>query len=191
MSTPANMPLPATVVVSRKARPGCEQRLRDWSRTLCQHAASHPGHLRSRVFREPVNGSGELVLGITFSSPKALASWHVSSGRVQLLAAATEITDGPAHPLSVDDLTPEEWILGSSTRPVSPQQPRWVPALIVWLALYPCALVIGWLLGPVLDSRPLPLRTFLTSTVLVPVVLFAGVPVVQRLLGPLLRRRWS
>lgn len=184
-------PLPATVVVSRKARPGCEQQLQDWSRTLCQHAAIHPGHLRSRVFREPVGGRGELVLGITFSSPETLVTWHVSPGRVQQLAAVAELTEGAAQPLSVDDLIPEEWILAPSGPPTSPRQPRWVPALIVWLALYPCALLIGWLLGPVVESWPLPLRTLLTSALLVPVVLFVGVPVVQRLLAPVLGRRWS
>lgn len=155
---------------------------------MCQHAAIHPGHLRSRAFRQPVDGSGELVLGITFSSPETLATWHVRPERVQQLAAVTELTEGAAHPLSVDDLTPEEWILSPSSPPASPRQPRWVPALIVWLALYPCALFIGWFLGPVLDSRPLPLRTFLTSALLVPIVLFIGVPIVQRLLRPILRR---
>lgn len=191
LSAPANMPLPATVVVSRRARPGCEQQLQDWSRRLCRQAEMHPGHLRSRVFRQPVDDEGELVLGITFSSPETLATWNVSPARVQQLAAVVDLTQGAAQPLSVDDLTPEQWILAPSGAPPSGLQPRWVSALIVWLALYPCALFIGWVLAPVLDAQPLPLRTLLTSALLVPVVLFVGVPAVQRLLGPLLHRRWS
>lgn len=190
LSTPADTPLPATVVVSRRARLGREQQLQDWASTLCQHASMHPGHVQSRVFRQPVQDRGELVLGITFSSPEALATWNVSPGRVQQLAAVTALTEGVAQPLSVDDLTPEEWILAPAGPAGTPRQPRWVPAVIVWIALYPCALFIGWFLGPVLDSRSLPLRTFLTSALLVPVVLFVGVPLVQRLLGPVLRR-WS
>lgn len=190
LSSPANMSLPATVVVSRRARPGCEQQLQDWSRTLCQHATMHPGHVRSRVFRQPVQDSGELVLGITFSSPETLATWNVSPGRVQQLAAVTDLTEGAAQPLSVEDLTPEEWILASAGPPGTPRQPRWVPALTVWIALYPSALFIAWFLGPVLDSRPLLLRTFLTSALLVPFVLFIGVPLVQRLLRPIFRR-WT
>lgn len=184
------VPLPATVVVSRTARPGCEQQLQDWSSTLCQQARRQPGHLRSRVFRRPVDHCGELLLGITFSSPETLATWNGSPGRVQHLEAVTGLTEGTARPLSVDDLAPEEWVL-SPTGPPGPGRPsRWLTAFTVWAALYPSALFLGWFLGPVLDSQHLLLRSLVTSAILVPFVLFVGVPICQRLLRPIVRR-WT
>lgn len=184
------MPLPATVVVRRTARPGYERQLQEWSVALCRHAQAQPGHVRSRAFREPVHDSGELVLGITFASPSTLAAWNESPERAQQLDAVAALTQGDARPLSVDDLAPEEWILSTSPQPPNRRPPRWVSALLVWAALYPAVLFIGWLMGPVLDSRHVLLRTFVTTALLVPFVLFVGVPLLQRALRPVLRR-WS
>lgn len=183
------MSLPATVVVRRTARPGCEQPLQDWSTGLCQHAQAQPGHVRSRVFREPVSDAGELLLGITFASPSALAAWSASSERAEHVEAVAALTEGEARPLSVDDLSPEEWIVRASLHaPNRRPPPRWVSALMVWTVLYPTVLFIGWLMGPILDSWHVLLSTFVTTALLVPFVLYLGVPLLQRALRPLLRK---
>lgn len=187
-SSPGAAPLPATVVVRRRARPGCEQLLQNWSASLCQQAQAAPGHVASRVFRRPLQDSGELVLGITFSSPRQLASWNDSPQRARQLAAVDALTEGDAWPLSIHDLTPESWVLGSAPAPGTARPPRWMSALLVWAALYPAVLLIGWSLGPLLDSRHVLLRSFVTTVLLVPFVLFVGVPLLHRALRPVLRR---
>jgi antibiotic biosynthesis monooxygenase (ABM) superfamily enzyme len=62
-------------------------------------------------------------------------------------------------------------------------------AVVVWLAIYPTITLVLWLAGPQIASWPLPLRTFLITGVVVPLMVFVLLPVIQRLLAPWLKSR--
>lgn len=72
----------------------------------------------------------------------------------------------------------------------SPQRPRrHRQALVTWLAIYPSITLVLWLFQPLgLLQLPLPLRTLVLTALLVPMMVYALVPMISRALD---RRRPS
>ena len=66
------------------------------------------------------------------------------------------------------------------TRPAKP--PRYKLALVTWLGVYPTLTVILALLGPAMETWPLPLRTLLVSVVMVVVLSWLILPLLTRVL---------
>ena len=53
---------------------------------------------------------------------------------------------------------------------------RWRCALVIWLVAYPLITVLLYLLEPTIGGWPLPLRTLLVSSIMVPVMVLWLVP---------------
>ena len=70
----------------------------------------------------------------------------------------------------------------AATGPPGPSAaaPRRATAVLVWLAIYPTITVLSWLLLPLLDRWPLPLRTATLTLIAVPIVVFVLLPALQR-----------
>lgn len=58
--------------------------------------------------------------------------------------------------------------------------PRWKQAVITWLAVYPALTLTLALVGPFMETWPLPLRTLLVTLMLVPIVVYVLVPLLNR-----------
>lgn len=58
-----------------------------------------------------------------------------------------------------------------------------IASLKIWLAIYPSITLFLFLFGEALSGLPLYVRTFILTLVLVPWIVFAGVPLVDLLLG--------
>ena len=67
--------------------------------------------------------------------------------------------------------------------------PRWKTAVVVWLAIYPALTLVLALIGSAVQPWPLPLRTLVTTAVLVPLMVYVLIPTIQRLLAPWYRAR--
>ena len=66
-------------------------------------------------------------------------------------------------------------------QPIPPARPpRWKQAVITWVAVYPALTVTLAVLGPMMESWPLPLRTLLVTLLLVPIVVYVIVPLLTR-----------
>jgi antibiotic biosynthesis monooxygenase (ABM) superfamily enzyme len=60
---------------------------------------------------------------------------------------------------------------------------KWKMAVIIWLAIYPLITLIFVLLGKQLILiNPLPLRTLIITLIAVPIMVFALIPALQKLL---------
>jgi antibiotic biosynthesis monooxygenase (ABM) superfamily enzyme len=66
--------------------------------------------------------------------------------------------------------------------------PRWKTAVVVWVAIYPSITLVLWVAGPRMQSWPLALRTLVITAFVVPLMVYLLLPVLQRLLGPWLRK---
>lgn len=55
-------------------------------------------------------------------------------------------------------------------------------ALKIWIVIYPSITLFLYFLGPLMAAMPLYVRTLLITLALVPWIVFAGVPLVDRLL---------
>lgn len=58
-----------------------------------------------------------------------------------------------------------------------------IASLKIWLAIYPSITLFLFLFGEALSGLPLYVRTLLLTLALVPWIVFAGVPLVDFLLG--------
>jgi antibiotic biosynthesis monooxygenase (ABM) superfamily enzyme len=67
--------------------------------------------------------------------------------------------------------------------------PRWKSSVLVWLGIYPALTLVLWLVGPMIKTWPLPVRTFVLTAVLVPLMVYVLLPGLNRLLAPWIRPR--
>lgn len=65
--------------------------------------------------------------------------------------------------------------------------PRAKMAVVMWVSVYPTITALLWLLWPLVEGLPLPLRTLTLSVVMVPLMVWFIVPWVTACLGPWLR----
>ena len=65
--------------------------------------------------------------------------------------------------------------------PATPRPPRYKQAVITWLGVYPALTVILAVLGPTMESWPLPVRTLLVSVVMVIVLTWLILPFLMRM----------
>jgi antibiotic biosynthesis monooxygenase (ABM) superfamily enzyme len=59
---------------------------------------------------------------------------------------------------------------------------RLIATLKIWVVIYPSITLLLFLLGPQLSSMPLYQRTFILTIVLVPWMIFVGVPFVDAII---------
>ena len=62
----------------------------------------------------------------------------------------------------------------------APRPPRYKQALITWLGVYPALTLTLYVLGPIMESWPLPLRTLLVSVVMVIALMWLILPFLMR-----------
>jgi uncharacterized protein len=69
---------------------------------------------------------------------------------------------------------------GNRQSATGPAQPRWLLALLVWLGLYPPAVLVNGYLSWMFASWPVALSTFVTTAALVLFVVFVSLPLLHR-----------
>lgn len=91
----------------------------------------------------------------------------------------------PRHPRDGEALT-----TGPVQQPIPSAPPRWKQAVAIWLGFFPTNLLASWLLGfvPGFTEWPLVLRILLATVLLTPVMTYAVLPWVTRMLRPWLQR---
>jgi antibiotic biosynthesis monooxygenase (ABM) superfamily enzyme len=78
---------------------------------------------------------------------------------------------------------------GPIQRPIPTAPPRWKQAVTIWLGFFPTNLAASWLLGflPGFTEWPLVARVLFTTVLLTPVMTYAVLPWVTRMLRPWLQ----
>ncbi|WP_224404043.1 hypothetical protein [Pseudonocardia sp. ICBG1034] len=132
-----------------------------------------PGHLATYVSEERAGEEVTVRIGVTFASAEDLLRWERCAARHGLLAEVDELTEDRPRTFSVDELA--RWA------PRGPSRLRMT--LLIWIALFPIALVMNHLVMPLLDEWPVLLRTLLLTGVLVPAVVLVTLPLLNRLLA--------
>lgn len=174
--------LPVTVVVSRRPAPGHEGALADWAEGLVDLASRFPGYVAGEVMPTH-DADGDLVVAISWANADAVQFWERSDEREEWLDRADALLVGPARPQVLSGF---ESIFAPSTS--ATPVPRWKTAVVIALAIYPASLLVNLLLGPVTSSWPLPARVLVTTLILVPFMVWVGVPWLSRRLDRWLHR---
>jgi antibiotic biosynthesis monooxygenase (ABM) superfamily enzyme len=76
---------------------------------------------------------------------------------------------------------PPEVPMSDKQAPLPPARPpRYKLAVITWLGVYPILTATLALLGPMMETWPLPLRTLLVTLLLVPLLVYVVFPFLNR-----------
>ena len=65
--------------------------------------------------------------------------------------------------------------------PETPQPPRYKVAVVTWLGVFPALTLTLWVLAPVMEGWPLPLRALLVSVVMVIALTWVILPFLRHL----------
>ncbi|WP_326596675.1 hypothetical protein [Streptomyces sp. NBC_01803] len=97
--------------------------------------------------------------------------------------SATAVT-----PASATDTTPAT-TPGQAPAAALPLPSVHMRVLITWLAVYPSITIVQILLGPSLENLSVPVRVLIITGLVVPVVVYALVPVLLKMRAAILRLR--
>jgi uncharacterized protein len=176
---------PVTAVFSRRVRPGHGAEFEDWAHGVIEAATRYPGHLGASVLHEPGSPSYHVVY--KFTDRDRFRSWVESDERNRWLAKVERLTEDDPELQETTGL--ETWfdLPGPDGAPRRPPR-RWKLWLVSLLAGYPLVVLFQWLLGPLIEDWPLPLRAALFPLVLLTMMTYVVMPMATRLLRRLLRR---
>jgi uncharacterized protein len=165
--------LPVTMAAVRSARSGKQTSLETWAHSLCSIALGFPGCVGCRVsYLDP--SASRILVSVTFATAQDLLQWQDSQERHEHLRRGEPLTDGRPVPVA-GSVEPAQ-----SSSATEGAQPRWLLALLVWLGLYPPALLINVYLRSMFTSWPVALSTLVITGALVVFVVFFSLPLLQR-----------
>ena len=179
MPEPEGSRAQATVVVSRKVRPGFEDAFRAWADGFGREMSRFPGHVRCQLVPPVGETHPEWVFVFTFDSPKSLQAWVSSKTRTEWLARAEPMVEGQEQAQVISGL---ETLFGILPPTVAPPPPVWKVAVSVMIGLYPASVLNAMFLAPLLKDLPLPARVLVSVAVVVMVMTWGVMPMVTRML---------
>jgi antibiotic biosynthesis monooxygenase (ABM) superfamily enzyme len=182
---PDAKPLPVTVVVSRHPFPGREAELTQWAADITEAASHFQGHLGAQIFPPAAPEREDLIIAFSFATAADLSVWENSPERQRLLTESAPLATGS---LRAHDYSGFEDLFSPSVHARTSPPPRWKTGVIIALALFPMSLLLNWLVMPHLSSWNVVLRVALSVIVIVPWMIYLGVPYLTRWLKPWLTR---
>jgi antibiotic biosynthesis monooxygenase (ABM) superfamily enzyme len=181
VSDEESTPLPVTVVVSRRPVSGREADITAWAEGISQAAARFPGHLGAQVYPPPAPDRPDLVIAFSFDTASHLSAWETSEERRDWLARSAELAEGD---LRTHVASGFEGLFAPAVHATTSPPPRWKTGVVIGIALFPMSLLLNWLLMPHLSAWPVVLRVALSVIVIVPWMVYLGVPYLTRWMKP-------
>lgn len=197
---------PITVAIDRRIDSSRTAEATSWMQAGTDLAAGFEGFLGSGWVRAG-EGSDLWYMLYRFRDIPTLEAWEDSPQRSWWLdsgrAFASEVRverrtgiegwfDAPfaTHVESRHPGHPTSPVTGPVQQPIPAAPPRWKQAVTIWLGFFPTNLLASWLLGfvPGFAEWPLIARVLLSTALLTPVMTYAVLPWVTRMLRPWLQR---
>jgi len=170
-------PVPVTMVVARRVKPGCEGRFDEWLRGITQEMQKFAGFRGLQLLPPVPDVQPEHVLLLQFDSPKHRDQWYGSDVRRLWLQRAESFTERLVAVHTISGLD------GLFQLPHSqPAPPKYKSVVAVTLGLYPLIVANQLWITPHLEFLPLLPRVFATTIVNVTLMAYVMMPLVTRLL---------
>ena len=177
---PADATGPVTTTVTRQVKPGHEAAYEQFLDGIIAAASRFPGHLGAEVFRPQTAAAGEYRVVYRFDTAQHLHAWLGSAEHAAWLERAEPHAIGPLRRQVLTGL--EAWFT-LPTQPGLPPPPRYKMALVTWVTIFPLITLVVVATAPLLGRLPLVARLAVTTGVTVPLMTWAVMPRVTRLLG--------
>jgi antibiotic biosynthesis monooxygenase (ABM) superfamily enzyme len=177
---PADAEGPVTTTVTRQVKPGHEAAYEQFLDGIIAAASRFPGHLGAEVFRPQTAAAGEYRVVYRFDTAQHLHAWLGSAEHAAWLERAEPHVIGPLRRQVLTGL--EAWFT-LPTQPGLPPPPRYKMALVTWMTIFPLITLVVVATAPLLGRLPLVARLAVTTGVTVPLMTWAVMPRVTRLLG--------
>ena len=177
---PANADGPVTTTVTRRVKPGHEPDYEQFLDGIIAAASRFPGHLGAEVFRPQTAAAGDYRVVYRFDTAQHLHAWLGSAEHAAWLERAEPHVIGPLRRQVLTGL--EAWFI-LPTQPGAPPPPPYKMALVTWATIFPLITLVVVATAPLLGRLPLVARLAVTTGVTVPLMTWAVIPRVTRLLG--------
>jgi uncharacterized protein len=174
----------ATVVITHRVRVGRHADYEAWLEEIAPLCRASPGHLDWHIVR-PIPGLTETyTVVIRFDTTAHLQQWMESPARARLIEKARPLlaTGDDFYVSSGLDF----WFTPGGAKSKVPV--RWKQYLVTWSAIYPLALGVPWVVGPLLRRLGAPEGRLLTTLVVTGAVVFLMVYLVMPRYTRLLKR---
>jgi antibiotic biosynthesis monooxygenase (ABM) superfamily enzyme len=168
---------PVTAIATRRVKKGREKEFEDWISGILVAAQRFPGYLGSNVVRPGEPGDDEYQIVFQFDHESNLKNWEHSQERRRWLDKADPLINEE----KVRILTGLETWFTLPSKTGEPAPPRYKMATVTWLAIFPTALVIFTLFGPLLNLLPLVLRTLVFTLTMITLMTYVIMPRMTRL----------
>jgi antibiotic biosynthesis monooxygenase (ABM) superfamily enzyme len=179
---PAEVEGPITTTVSRRVKPSHEAAYEQFLTGISGAARTFPGYLGVEIFRPASGPGGEYRTVYRFDTVAHLRAWLDSPERAAWLQRAEPHVAGPMRTQVLTGL--ESWFTLPS-QPGAPPPPPSKMALVTWATIFPLITLVVVATAPLVGGWPLVVRLAVTTGVTVPLMTWAVMPRVTRLL-----RRW-
>lgn len=163
---------PVTWLLTRRIAPEKYEDFQAWMRRGILLAAGFPGFLGAGILAPPVGGDQYQIV-LRFSDASSMEKWERSLPRRMWLERGESMIRA-SELMRVDGL---ETVFG--VREQLP--PRWKRLISVWLVMFPTALTVNAVLSLPLAHAPFALR--IMTMIQAPLMMFVGVPLINRILG--------
>lgn len=170
------------ILILRRVLPGCEA---DFERRLAAFAAraeAVPGTGPVLMLR-PSGPGGEYGILRTFTGPAERDAFYASDLFAAWEREIAPLCAGPAHREALDGRS--LWL----PAPTAFRPPAWKIAVATLLGVYPCSMLVPWVLGPVIGQWPHWLAGLAIAAAIVAALTWAVMPLITHVLAPWLHPR--
>jgi antibiotic biosynthesis monooxygenase (ABM) superfamily enzyme len=169
---------PVTVVVTRRVKKGCDRAFEALLRDVLARIDKYDGYLGHNVIRTELDEASQFQLIFKFDHESNLKRWEDSDERRAWLDEISGLLVEPSAYRVLCGL--ETWFTLEADKPMMPP-PRNRMAAVTWLAVFPLATGVQYLLAPLLSDAPVVIRALILTVILVPAMTYVVMPRMTRL----------
>ncbi|MCW2798571.1 MAG: Antibiotic biosynthesis monooxygenase [Aeromicrobium sp.] len=179
---------PVTVSITRHVDPSQEDQMLAWLRAGTELAERFDGFLGSGWIR-PEEASAEWHMLYRFASQASLEAWELSAQRRWWLDSAQGFVDESSreHRTGIEGWFDEPSSVDVQDLRTVSAPPRWKQMCAIFLVFYPLSLAANYIAKDFAADWWLPIRVLATVAVMTPIMTYAALPWITRLLAPWLK----
>jgi len=167
------------LVLTRRAHPGHEADFERAIHAVNQYAQDFPGHHGVTIVQPQQDSSSPYTILARLNDQQAADAWMADPHRARLIAQADRYADDGLHVHTLSGL--EGWVRQPG-KPVMVPPPQWKVALATLAGVVPVLEIVLFLGGQYLKPLPVVAQPIVLSILLTPIMSYAVMPVVTRLL---------